>query len=415
MTGPAVTGTRLAPDDPAWLDPDNAIPAGSASLRINCVLGPFLPVPPLRGGAVERIWLSLCTAFAAQGHRVTLISRSFAGLPAEEVRDGVRFLRVASTDAPRGKLAYRLLDVLYSLRICRMLPDADLTITNSVSLPLFIPRSKAGKIFVSVARFPKRQMGFYRRADRLQAVSRHVARAMIEQSPSIAPIVRTIPNAISPTFEAALAHPRMPRDTQVVFVGRIAREKGIDLLIRAFALLHARHPDWALTIVGPHDATAGGDGPAFLDELRELARAAGSRVTFAGPIYDEAELARLLQAAEVFVYPSVAVRGEALPLAPLEAMACGCAVVVSSLDCFDDYLETGRNGLTFDEQDATGRDLAGTLDRLLGDASLRAELGRGAIDTARRYTREAVATTFLADFEALLRPPPPPDRAPQPR
>ena len=46
-------------------------------------------------------------------------------------------------------------------------------------------------------------------------------------------------------------------------------------------------------------------------------------VTFAGPIFDEASLISRLKTSEIFVYPSIAAKGEALPLAPLEAMACG--------------------------------------------------------------------------------------------
>ena len=378
---------------------------GPAPLRIACVLGPFLPVPPLKGGAVERIWQNLCAEFAAKGHDVTLLSRRFAGLADHEVVDGVRYIRVPSTDAPASRLFYRLLDVVYALRVCRMLPRADITITNSVSLPLLLPRARAGKIYVSVARFPKGQMGAYSRADRLQCVSTHVAEAVRDQSPKVAPLVKAIPNAISSVFATALDEERGPRAKQVIFVGRVAREKGIDLLIRAFALVHRAFPAWRLTIVGPHDAGAGGDGPAFLAELEALARRAGARVDFAGPVFDEAELARRLRAAEVFVYPSVAARGEALPLAPLEAMACGCAVLVSSLDCYNDYLVGGVNGLAFDETDASGASLAEKLTIMLGDDDLRRELAAEAVHTARRFTRDAIATQFIADFRSLLQDP----------
>ena len=374
-------------------------------MRITCVLGPFLPVPPIRGGSVERIWLNLCTEFAARGHAVTLISRRFEGMPDEEVIEGVRFLRVPSTNAPKSKVAYRALDVLFSMRVCRALPASDITITNSVSLPLIIPRARAGKIYMSIARFPKGQMGFYRRVDRMQAVSSHVARAIVQQSPSIRRLVTSIPNAISTVFAQALAPDRGPREREIVFVGRVAREKGIDILIRAFALVCREFPDWRLTIIGPHEVTLGGDGEDCLAELKALAASLQAPLTFAGPIFEEAELARRFKQSDIFVYPSIAAKGEALPLAPVEAMACGCAIVLSSLDCFKDYLEDGANGLAFSEDDATGTALAAKLRLLLGDPALRDRLGRAAVETARRYTREAVATTFLTDFEGVVRTP----------
>lgn len=372
-------------------------------MRITCVLGPFLPVPPILGGSVERIWLNLCKEFAARGHQVTIMCRRFEGMPDDETIEGVRFVRVKSTDAPKGKLAYRMLDAVYALRVCRALPPSDLTITNSVALPLVIPRAKAGKIYISVARYPKRQMGLYRRADRMQPVSSHVAQAMIAQSPSIASRVKVIPNAISRGFANALTADRGPREREIIYVGRVAREKGIDILIRAFGLIRAEVPDWRLTIVGPHEVVLGGDGDRYLAELQALAEETETPLAFAGPIFDENELARRMRAADIFVYPSVAAKGEALPLAPVEAMACGCVVVVSALDCFRDYLTDGENGVTFDRHDHRGVDLADKLRQLIRDAALRDRLGLAAIATARRYTREAVATTFLQDFDAVVR------------
>jgi glycosyltransferase involved in cell wall biosynthesis len=372
-------------------------------MRINCVLGPFLPVPPLMGGAVERIWQNLCAEFAARGHEVTLISRKYGGLPTNEVVGGVTYARVQSANAPKSKLLYRMLDVLYAARVCLMLPAADITITNSVSLPLLLPRKRAGRIYVSVARFPKGQMGFYRRADRLQCVSSHVARSVVMQSPSVAALVKTIPNAISSVFASALANDRIPRQKEILFVGRIAREKGIEILLRAFARVHKAYPEWKLTIVGPNEIALGGDGKAYLSELEALSVKIGAPVCFVGPIFDEKDLVDRLKNSEIFVYPSIAAKGEALPLAPVEAMACGCAVVVSSLDCFNDYLSDGVNGLVFNVTDLTGLDLADKLFLLVRDAKLRESLGLEAVRTARSFTCPNVASSFLEDFSTMSR------------
>jgi glycosyltransferase involved in cell wall biosynthesis len=371
-------------------------------MRINCVLGPFLPVPPLMGGAVERIWQNLCVEFAAQGHQVILISRCYGELPPQEVVSGVQYIRVRSANAPKSKLLYRILDVLYAARVCLMLPKGDLTITNSVSLPLIIPRRRAGRIYVSVARFPKGQMGFYRRVDRLQCVSSHVAHSVSQQSPSVSALVKTIPNAISSVFASALEDRRNPRSKEILFVGRIAKEKGIDILLRAFALVHRSFPEWRLTIIGPHEVELGGDGEKYLAELVSLSNKIGAPASFVGPIFDEAALVGRMKNCEIFVYPSVAAKGEALPLAPVEAMACGCAVVVSSLDCFNDYLVDEVNGLIFNVSDASGSDLAEKLLLLVGEEELRKDLGTEAVRTARQFTCANVASQFLEDFATVV-------------
>ena len=49
-------------------------------MKIAIVLGAFLPVPPVMGGAVEKVWFTLAAEFVRRGHNVTLVSRA---LPTE--------------------------------------------------------------------------------------------------------------------------------------------------------------------------------------------------------------------------------------------------------------------------------------------------------------------------------------------
>lgn len=369
-------------------------------MRITCIIGPYLPVPPMRGGAVERIWQNLCSEFARMGHDVTLISRRFGDLPSEETRNGVLYKRVRSTDAPKSRLLYRLFDIVYAARACAALPPSDVTITNSVSLPLFIPRGRAGKIYVSVARFPKGQMPLYARSDRLQAVSQAVADAMLQQSPSMAQRIKVVPNALSETFTRLREPFRGSRKSEILYVGRIAQEKGLDLLIQAFLKIPG-HPNWRLTLLGPSDVADGGDGAEFRKELEALGRSARGRVGFEAAIFNEAALVARLRKAEIFAYPSIAEQGESFGMAPLEAMACGCAVVVSALACFRDFITDGDNGLVFDHRNNGETALANTLKRLMDAPDLREALGTTAISTSKHFDLERVAQLFIADFAGL--------------
>jgi hypothetical protein len=54
-------------------------------MRIAIILGPFLPVPPVLGGAVEKVHLALAQAYRAAGHEVTIISRRYSDFPIDEV------------------------------------------------------------------------------------------------------------------------------------------------------------------------------------------------------------------------------------------------------------------------------------------------------------------------------------------
>lgn len=371
-------------------------------MRISVVLGGFFPVPAVQGGAVEKIWHALAIAFAARGHQVTLVTRRYPGMRNDETVGGVRYLRLPSRDRPASAVIYRLFDLLFALRVAAALPPSDVTICNSITLPLLIPRRRAGRIYVSVARFPKGQMGLYRRADRLQAVSTPVADAIRAQSPAVAGIVRMVPNTLTSIFATTADAPSgPPRARRILYVGRIAREKGIDLLIRAFATISRNHPEWSLQVIGPWQTSQGGDGEALLDELRALAAASAAPVEFVDPIFDEAALAARYEAAAIFVYPSLAEQGESFGLAPLEAMACGCAPIVSDLACFRDFIVDRENGLVFDHRDRTGAPLAAALATLIASPDRRAGIAAQARETSRRYTPARVADLFLADFAEL--------------
>jgi glycosyltransferase involved in cell wall biosynthesis len=298
------------------------------------------------------------------------------------------------------------LDLQYALRVARNLPTSDVTVTNSFFLPLVLPHRAAGKIYVQVGRFPKRQMFLYFRASRLQAVSSAIARAINDQAPWLADKVATIGYAIGePYFTGWQGE---AREKVVLFVGRIAREKGIELLLRAFMSLPTcrgsdRFADWTLRIVGPYETTQGGDGADYLGYLKNMAGPLGLRCKFIGPIFDQDALIREYRKGAIFVYPSLAEFGEALPVAPLEAMAARCAVVVSNMRCFDDYIEPGVTGLRFEHRDATPEvNLASQLMSLIEAPDRLKQVAEAGHESACKFRTPAIAARMLDDFAALL-------------
>jgi glycosyltransferase involved in cell wall biosynthesis len=298
-------------------------------------------------------------------------------------------------------------DLIYALRAAVALRPADVTITNSVFLPLVLPRRKARRIYVQLGRYPKYQVLLYWRADRLQAVSRAVADGILRQAPWLARKVTVIGYAIPDSYFQPPALPE--RGKTVLFVGRIAREKGVELLVKAFASLQQQQGSgvdgWNLRIVGPHEISQGGDGAEYLNRLQALADVLGSHCTFVGPVFDQAALLREYQAASIFVYPSLAESGEALGLAPLEAMAAGCAAIVSNLRCFDDYLEDGTSGLKFDHRsDDPPAGLAAQLARLMTEPGLLQRVAEGGHRAASGFQTAAIAARMLNDFAALTLP-----------
>jgi glycosyltransferase involved in cell wall biosynthesis len=383
-------------------------------MRITIVQGAFLPVPPLRGGAVEKVWFALGKEFARLGHDVTHVSRRFAGLPDEDVIENVRHIRVPGFDAPRSLVRLKFLDLLYSRRVRCILPAADVLVTNTFWLPFLIRSEKHGKLYVHVQRYPRWQMRFYTHAARLQTVSSHIQEAIIARVPGSAHIVKCIPNPLPDALPELSAGGSREREKQLLFVGRVHPEKGIELLLKAIGRISSAAFDgWKLLVVGPWEESAGGGGKKFFETLQAMSGEFAERIEWAGPIFDSAELSKFHQKASLFIYPSLAELGEASPVAPLEAMANGCPPLVSDLACFRDFISPDVNGFVFDHRASDpAQELARRLEGLMGDPQRLADAGKAATTKAREFSVGRIATLYLDDFESLVRKPGPAVSAP---
>ncbi len=371
-------------------------------MKITIVTGAFFPVPPLLGGAVEKVWFALGEEFARLGHEVVHISRAHPDLPGTEVIAGVRHRRVAGYAQPRSIVRLKLLDLLYSLRVRRILPEADILVTNTFWLPLLVRGTKRGLVYVHVQRGPKGQMRWYAHVARLCAVSRAIADDIVAEAPQLREKVRVLPNALPFRIEPS---PNEKRERTLLFVGRVHQEKGIELFLRALRLVAAETlAAWKIKIVGPHESGLGGGGEEFSRAMRSLGEKSGGAIEWVGKIFDPAELAAHYRSALVFIYPSVAETGEALPVAPLEAMAHGCAPVVSGLACFRDYIEDGVTGFVFDHRAAEPeQELAARLTQVLEMSPEQImKIGEAARGKAAEFDVAKVAPRYLADFESLL-------------
>jgi glycosyltransferase involved in cell wall biosynthesis len=373
-------------------------------MKITIVLGAFLPVPPVMGGAIEKSWLALAQEFVCRKHDVTIISRALPQFARHEIVDGVRHHRLRGFNAPRSLLWLKILDLLYSLRVRRILPAADILVTNTFWLPLLIGDSSRGRIYVHVGRYPKGQMRLYRRAARLQTPSSDVAHAIKGEAPSSAHKVIAIPYPRPQIISAGPPPPLEARAKIVLYVGRVHPEKGVHVLVEAFARLRGgEFADWKLIIVGSTDSREGGGGESYLRQLRQSGAVARGRVVFRGPIFDSAVLEEEFRAARIFAYPSLAARGETFGLAPLEAMTHGCAVLVSNLGCFHDFVLPNETGFVFEGGAPNPADsLVAVFRDALSDPVRLKRIARAGQLKSEEFSPARVADRFLIDFENLI-------------
>lgn len=153
------------------------------------------------------------------------------------------------------------------------------------------------------------------------------------------------------------------KSLKVVTVARLNRAKGHQHAIEALALLKSRSIDVQYVV--------GGSGPAETD-LREQVASLGvsDRVTFAGPL-DESQVIEVLRRSDVFVLPSVG-RGEASPVAVIEAMSCGVPVVSTIIGGTPDMITDGIEGFLVPQADSHA--IAAAIEQLAIDTDKRFEM-----------------------------------------
>ena len=178
------------------------------------------------------------------------------------------------------------------------------------------------------------------------------------------------------------------RTGDLVFLGRLVSEKGVDLLLQALALLRGRDLFPSLTIVG---------GGPELSPLQQLATRLGldEQVTFSGPKRDEA-LRALLRQHKILVVPSR--YDEPFGIVALEGIACGCVVVGSEGGGLPEAI--GPCGRTFPNGDATA--LAGVLESLLKSPNEQKRLLAESPGHLAKFHPAAIAQSYLALFRTQL-------------
>ncbi len=198
--------------------------------------------------------------------------------------------------------------------------------------------------------------------------------------------VVALPNGIDcrpyggvPTVRSGPNHP-----LQLVYVGRIAREKGLYETLQGLRLAHELGVDVRLVVAG-----TGAEEP----RLRRYAQALGiaARVCFVGPVFGNDKV-RLLSGADVMVLPSYS---EGLPYALLESMAAGVPVIATPVGAIPDVVSDGIHGFLVPPRD--GKAIAESLAIMAGDREKLSWMSRA----CRRRIRAAFSIERLAQEFSL--------------
>lgn len=205
-----------------------------------------------------------------------------------------------------------------------------------------------------------------------------------EEIGRIAPLARfaVLPNPVSPAGRT-----RQPAAAEILFLGRLWREKGIDELLGAVGVLRDKHPDMRLVCAG--------DGDIAALRARAERHGLGGRVVFPGWVEGEAKEA-LMARATVLVAPSWF---EGLPMNVLEALMNGIPVVATRVGGIPDAVGPDA-GLLVPSRDTAA--LAAALDRVLSDGALRERMAAaGRTRALQMYETSRVMAQVGELYESL--------------
>lgn len=357
-------------------------------------------VHALHGGGAERVAAAMANLWAGRGDRVTAITLAAADTDVYQVDSSVRRVGLALMGKSRNNLEAiwnnrrRVRALRTAIRDAQA--DCIVSVTDQMNiLTLLASRGLQVPVVIAEHSDPRHQgLGLIRERLRRRLYPQAAAIVVLTQSVAdhLCAIlgerpIHVIPNGIERPPESAL---RARADVQplIVSMGRLSNEKQFGKLISAFAQLATRYPDWRLAIAG--------EGPqrdALQRQIQDhgLAR----RVELVGWVDDPFAF---LSRGAIYVLSS---RYEGFPVALLEAMAMGLAVV--SVDCDSgprEIIQDGVNGRLVPVGDLAV--LTQSIAQLIEDQQLRNRLGSAARTVVERFSPERFEERWDRVFGDIL-------------
>jgi len=367
-------------------------------------------------GGTEKYVRDLSLELSKKGHDVTIISNNLprkAKAPAREKIDGVQIIRLPAINFTYLPIS-RPLDL-------KLIEGMDIVHTHgpAFSFTRSIPKNfKAPHILTyhcdtimfdnyKGIRIPKifaflfeTIMDIYtrrviRRADMIISTTEAYA--------STSPVLKDFPHKIMPIgihyenidkmINKLGLTPDKKKSDQIIFLGRLAQNKGVDYLVKAMPKVLAKLPNTKLLICGEGEEK---------EHLVKLINKLGieKSVTFYGTLTFD-KLVELYYTSTLFVMSSIS-RLEAFGIVQLEAMACSTAVVCTDIPGPNAVMEPEKSGLIAKPRDPDS--LADAMLKLLSDPEKAREMGRyGRTLVETKYNWSTIADHIISFYEEALR------------
>lgn len=379
-------------------------------MRLCLICTEKLPVPPVRGGAIQ-IYIAGVMPYLARQHDVTVICRSDPALPDREDRAGVRFVRLPAGSGPAdyfrnvaafvaGATPFDLIDLFnrpaYLLTVADAAPGARIVLSlhNEMLGPDHLTAEAGGAALA--------------RTTAVVCISEYIAHTVAAQHPAHAhklQVVRSGVDTVAFRPPWAAGDQRRAIRTRlgladrdvILHVSRFSPKKGNHLVLEAMAAVRQTHPQADLLLVGSR--RYGSNEPdEYTADLVARAPALGDGVHFTGFIAPD-RLPALFLAGDLFVCASQ--WPEPLARVHYEAMAAGLPVVTTDRGGNGEVITVGVNGLFARPHDDPAA-FAACIRELLDDPARRERLGRnGRAYVEAHHTWDHVARDLLEVFACV--------------
>lgn len=368
--------------------------------------------PPAQHGGIGSFTQTLARELVRHGHRVSSVGLYPIGKKAVEEDQGVHVVRLPQGTFPRLRVATNYLRMQRALRELHRAHPIDILEGAERAFCLVSPRLPIAKVIrmhgghvffrITLGQQPEKQKALEERRSfqvvtHICAVSRFVGETTRRR---LNLGDRPIPVILNPV-DLRVFYPRDPtleEEGLIVYVGTIIEKKGIRQLLEAMPKVLDAFPRARLIAYG-NDSLDPVTGQSFTALLRSrIPPAYADRITLAGPVPRE-RLPELLAKASICIYPS---HMEALPIAWVEGLAMGKAVIGSQTGPGPEVIEDEVSGILCNPHDPNS--IAAALLRLLPDPALRARLGAAARSRAERlFSLTELVPQNVAYYEACAR------------
>ncbi|MFT8316823.1 MAG: glycosyltransferase family 4 protein [Sporolactobacillus sp.] len=375
-------------------------------MKIAFIATEKLPVPAIRGGAIQIYLESVAALLAESNHQITVYSIKDAGLADNETRKGIHYIHLSAKHYLQ-ELIHALQSAKYDLiHLCNR-PEWVTALADAAPESKFV-LSVHNEMFAEGKITDKEGHACIERLSQIVTVSHYIGTTITRRFPEAEPITKTVYSGVSlekyhPSWTAEgrsiREHMREElglRDRKVaLFVGRLSKVKGPHILLQALPSIIREHPEAMLVFVG---SKWFGDDQVnnYVRHLYTLGALNPENVGFIKFVKPE-DIPGFYSMADLFVCSSQ--WQEPLARVHYEAMAAGLPILTTNRGGNAEVIERGENGYVLDHFDDPEA-YADIINQLFSDEDKSRRMGKKGREIAEhKYGWQRVADELLEVYE----------------